>query len=446
MALLEDKLKSFVRKQGVAVVGVAGPERLDGPPSLDLDYSMPGGRSIISMALPMHVGAIDDFLAKRSPAPHNLDQFLSYQRLQRIGQHVADYLVSLGYHAKALPLSADYRRSPYVFSTRPSFSHRLGAMAAGIAAQGWSGNVMTREYGASVYLGTVVTDAVLESDPVLPPRYFLDTFCMKCKRCAAACPSRMFEAEGEESILLNGQLHQRGKRRSIYLCDIACFGIHSLSLNRKWTNWGRQWIESWIEQEPDPTRTGRMILSMLSTGLAAGDATPRFDVLKRLCGRLWPEEILDGIPTVDELPADENERYRILARFIGRMGIKGMDTYPIPMVCGHCALVCGPNPDECSRRYRTLVHSGFVVPGEGGRMVRVKTFEDAQALRRRYTPRITLGQKTRDTMNTLLLWHLSYFGLEPRTIMQHLAYRRRLARTLRTQAGERYSSRPSETA
>ena len=53
MASLEERIKAFVRAQGVAVVGVAGPERLDGPPSLDLNYSMPGGRSIISMALPI---------------------------------------------------------------------------------------------------------------------------------------------------------------------------------------------------------------------------------------------------------------------------------------------------------------------------------------------------------------------------------------------------------
>ena len=431
MATLEEKIKSFVREQGVTVVGLAGPERLDGPPSLDLDYSMPGGRSIISMALPMHVGAIYDFLAKLSPAPHNLDQFLSYQRLQRIGQHLADYLVSLGYQARVLPLSADYRRSPYVFSTRPAFSHRLGAMAAGIAAHGWSGNVMTIEYGAAIYLGTVVTDARLQSDPVLPPRYFLDTFCAKCKRCAASCPSRMFESDGEESILLNGELHQRGKRRSIYLCDIACFGIHSLSLNHKWTNWGRQWIDAWVKQEPDPAHTSRMILSMLSTGLAAGNATPRFDVLKRLCSHLWPEEIIQGIPAVDDLPEDETERYRILARFVARMGIKGMESYPIPMVCGHCALVCGPDPEECSRRYTTLVHGGFVVPGEGGKMLRVETFEEAQAIRGKYVQRVSLAEKISDTVKTFVLWHLSYFGLEPHTIARHLAYRRRLKQTIR---------------
>jgi len=41
----------------------------------------------------------------------------------------------------------------------------ISAIAAGIAASGWSGNVMTSKYGASIYLSAVVTDAVLESDP-----------------------------------------------------------------------------------------------------------------------------------------------------------------------------------------------------------------------------------------------------------------------------------------
>jgi len=44
MPALEDKIKDFVRHQGVEVVGIAGPERLDGPPSLDLKYTMPGAR------------------------------------------------------------------------------------------------------------------------------------------------------------------------------------------------------------------------------------------------------------------------------------------------------------------------------------------------------------------------------------------------------------------
>ncbi len=39
---------------------------------------------------------------------------------------------------------------------------------------GLSGNLMTKVHGGANYLRTVVTDAVFESDPVLPERYFLD--------------------------------------------------------------------------------------------------------------------------------------------------------------------------------------------------------------------------------------------------------------------------------
>ena len=36
MGMLEQKIKDFVRGQGVDVGGLAGPERLDGPPSTDV--------------------------------------------------------------------------------------------------------------------------------------------------------------------------------------------------------------------------------------------------------------------------------------------------------------------------------------------------------------------------------------------------------------------------
>jgi len=55
---LEDEIKDFVRAKGVDLVGLAGPERFDGPPSTDLNYSMKGARSLISVAAPYHVGAI----------------------------------------------------------------------------------------------------------------------------------------------------------------------------------------------------------------------------------------------------------------------------------------------------------------------------------------------------------------------------------------------------
>ncbi len=85
---------------------------------------------------------------------------------------------------------------------------------------------------------------------------------------------------------------------------------------------------------------------------------------------------------MDDLPDDEEERYRILAEFMRRMGIRGIESYPVPMICGQCALVCGPTPEETAERYRVLTGSGLVVPDSDGRMTRVDTFEEAQALRR----------------------------------------------------------------
>ena len=436
MPAVEEQIKEFLHHRGVEVCGLAGPERLDGPPSLDLSYTMPGARSVVSMALPMNVDAIYDFLSKRSPAPHNLDQFLNYQRLQRIGKELADFLVSQGHRAVGVPLSADYRRALYVFRPRPAFSLRLGAMAAGVGGQGWSGNVKTKEYGASIYLGAVLTDAVLQSDPVLPAGYFTQEYCSKCKRCSKSCPSHMFDSGEEEYILLNGELHPRGRRNNIDLCHISCFGLHSLSMDRRYSNWGLHWIDSWVDKPPHPRKHMRVIWDMFRRGLTAGDAWPRFDVLRVLCSKLWPEEILEGIPEVEDLPQDEQERNRILAEFMSRMGINGIEDYPIPMICGQCALVCGPTLEETAERYRVLTESGLVVPGPGGRMTRVESFEEAREMRRRYPLEAGPAAKLRDALASIIGWHRHYFGLEPRTFLQARLYDMRLKKALRT-AGKR---------
>ena len=133
---LEEKIKEFVRSQGVEVVGLAGPDRLDGPPSLDPTYTLKGARSIISMAIPMNSDAIYDYMGKKSAVPHNVDQMKENQHMFQISEMVAGYIRSLGYKAAVVPPNGSYRRHPYIFATLPSFSHRFCAMAAGIAGAG----------------------------------------------------------------------------------------------------------------------------------------------------------------------------------------------------------------------------------------------------------------------------------------------------------------------
>ncbi|MEW6078879.1 MAG: hypothetical protein AB1724_13770 [Thermodesulfobacteriota bacterium] len=427
---IENQIKAFLQTQGVAVSGVAGPERLDGPPSLDLDYTLPGGRSIISMVLPMNAAAIEDFLSKKSPAPHNLDQFRLYQQIQHAGYALAEFLKAKGFRARPVPPSADYRRHPYVFATLPSFSHRFGAIAAGTAGQAWSGNVMTREYGAAVVLGTVVTDAVLKSDPRPDPDHFIKTFCRRCRRCARVCPPGMFAADTPEYVLLNGKLHERARRRNIDLCNISCFGLHSLSQDRKWSNWGLHWIEEWIDNPPDPSRRLRLVADMLKKGLSTGDSTQRFFVLEKITRHPWNQKLLAQTPALAAFPEDEAERYLVLAEFMAKTGITGIESYPIPMVCGHCILVCGPTLEETKRRCKLLLGAGLVVPGPGGRMTRVDTFEEALALKRAYPLNVSRIRKLRDAAASLYLWHRHYFGFEPRSFIQGIRYQKKLKKTL----------------
>ena len=107
---------------------------------------------------------------------------------------------------------------------------------------------MTEEYGAAIYLGTVVTNAELQSDPLrYGPRHFVDDWCKNCRLCDKVCPLGMFIGDNEEYILMNGELHPRAKRRDINLCNGGCFGVHGISNDKKWTTWAYQWTKAWMD-------------------------------------------------------------------------------------------------------------------------------------------------------------------------------------------------------
>jgi len=425
MDTLEKRIKDFVKAQGVAVVGIAGPERLDGPPSLDPTYTMKGARSIVSLALPMDVGPIYDFLSKKNIVPHGLDQTRMNQKLFRITTRTAEFIRKEGFRSEAVPSNNTYRRSPDMFATHPSFSHRFGAIVSGIGGQGWSGNVMTREYGAAVYLGTVVTEAVLASDPPLSPRHFIDGYCRTCKICEKTCASGMFEDQAEEDVLLNGELHPRGRRRSIDFCNATCFGLHSLSRDKKWTSWGDHWIPGWVDHLPDGSRKIKIRYDLLKAGSLTGDSTPRYDLIRRIGSELHPEELIDGYVTSGAEKQPEQVRFRdYLLPFARKIGVTNAEDLRDERIltCGQCALVCGPTLEETRRRYQALLDGGLVVPGPGGEMTRAATFAEAVELRRKYplkTPRLKM---LRDGLASTAMWARYYLGIEPRSLWQGFLY------------------------
>jgi hypothetical protein len=427
---LEEKIKDFVHCQGIEVVGIAGMERLYGPPSLDPTYIMPGARSIISMALPMDTQAIYDFLGKKSPVPHSLDQVRMNQRMYRTAEFVAGFIRSLGYHARAVPSNNDYRRNPDALATLPSFSHRFGAIASGIAGQGWSGNVMTEEYGASIYLGTVVTDAMLASDPErFSPRHFIDNYCSTCRMCDKTCAAQMFRDDEEEYVLLNGALHPRGKRRDINLCNISCFGLHGLSPDKKWTTWSYRWIESWIDKPADSLTKAAIKMQLLLNGTLSGDSAPRYSVIRSIGNELIPEDFVNEY--LDKHPENmgRKDREKAFFDFAEGLGVTGLRDDRI-LTCGQCALVCGPTLEETAKRYKLLVNAGLVVLGPDGDMVNVPTYEEALQIYKRNLPRVTPWQMFKDALASAYIFQKRYFGLEPKSIIGGIRYGRRLKKAV----------------
>jgi hypothetical protein len=390
---------------------------------------MKGAKSIVSMAIPMDQEAIHDYMGKKSPVPHNVDQIKENQRMFRISETVVGYIRSLGYKAAVVPPNGSYRRHPYIFATIPSFSHRFGAMAAGIAGQGWSGNVMTEEYGAATYLGTVVTDAVLKSDPLrYSPRHFVDDWCKKCRLCDKVCPLGMFIGENEEYILLNGELHPRAKRRDINLCNGGCFGIHGISNDKKWTTWAYRWTRAWMNVPLEKLTAWNVIPQLVIRAMWTGDSGARYKMIRAMAGYRQNENVLNEYFDKHPENMSHEEHVKEFVSLGEKLGAKGLQDDTL-LTCGNCGLVCGSSVEESSKRFRLLTQSGLVVLDEKGNRVILSTYEEAEKSRK--LPNRSAWFKFKDAIVMSWIFHKWYWGFEPKSFIQGILYDRRLKKAVK---------------
>ena len=174
---LSSQIKAIAFENGAALVGIASRDRLaEAPPSADPDYLLPSTRSIISLVIPLDRTIIRDYLSKRDWLAHGNDHKRIYRELYNITERLVDFLKGKGYEAIRPDMNNVYRPEEGSSGTTdmanmvdmvPDFSHRYGAVAAGLGRLGWSGNLMTPQFGSAVFLGSVLTSAVLEPDPLL---------------------------------------------------------------------------------------------------------------------------------------------------------------------------------------------------------------------------------------------------------------------------------------
>ncbi len=437
---IEDKVKEFAKSLGFDIVGVAGPDQLDGPPSTDPTYVMRGAKSCVMFAVPLAVEPIYDYFSKKNKSHHNIDKMMKSQEANRTSVKIAEFLKSQGFKAKPIMANMTYRRQLNLKakSQQPDFSLRLGAIAAGIAGQGLSGNVVTEKHGASVTLGGVVTDAVFKSDLMMSPRYIMDEICSRCKICNQACPPKMFVPDKEEYVMMNDQLIPRGFRRDLAYCNTNCFGVHSVSDDHKWSSWGSHVMEEFLDGIPESD--GKNIQNAFLKKVAlAGDSGSRFYMLKAFVSKVWPEELFtrDKLgKEMEDYPEDELERRKVRRDdLLKYCGVKIDD--PDVNTCGNCAEVCaGADIAESAKRLKMLRQSGLVVKRGDGSHAVVKTFEEAQEIRGNDPHIISTGEKIKQQLLSAIYAFGTLFGFEPKGLIQNYKYQKMMKKAIEEQQPE----------
>lgn len=164
-----------MKDENITVWGAADLRGLSAPRDRN-GKSFPLG---ISFAVPMNPNIMAEI--KNGPTKAYAEEYSRINsRIDEIASGLAALIKKNGF--QALALAASHRSDPV--NIRGDFPHKTVATRAGL---GWIGRhcqLITREYGSWVRLGTVFTDMEISTGSPLERSY-----CGTCKKCVDACPA-----------------------------------------------------------------------------------------------------------------------------------------------------------------------------------------------------------------------------------------------------------------
>jgi len=193
---LKEQLKQRAYELGADLVGFGNIERCrHAPLMMSPQGLMPSARTVMVMAL-HHPDACIELGGEKHPqdiGPYSV-QYLMNSRLDEMSYRMGTFVETLGYHAIPIVSSNIWRYNQYkaldaVFA--PDVSNIYMPVVAGLADMGYNGLALTPEFGARNRFVTVITDAVVEPDPLIPP----GTVCDRCMLCRKHCPSQALSKE-----------------------------------------------------------------------------------------------------------------------------------------------------------------------------------------------------------------------------------------------------------
>jgi epoxyqueuosine reductase len=195
--MLTELVQQEAKRLGADLVGVAPVERFQGAPlRMSPQGLLPEARSVIVAAI-HHLDAAVELGGE--PSPHDVGPYGSQSsamnpKLDDISFRLARFLEDRGYRTLPIAASNIWRYKGYKdlqVHFAPDLAHRYAAVAAGLGEIGWSGLVLTAEFGPRQRFVSVITEAELEPSPM----YDGEALCDRCLECVKHCPTDAFRKE-----------------------------------------------------------------------------------------------------------------------------------------------------------------------------------------------------------------------------------------------------------
>ena len=374
---IETEIKKIAIDEGAALVGICSAESIKDKKFSDPTFLLPEAQSVISITVNQNEEGIRKYLAKEERDSFCLESDCINKKLFAIGDKIKLFLEERGFKAFNCKINFDYRNAKvnetvykalvnfvslinkqkdknYQLSKNeentiksmkkmleiglkqgkvdfvPEFSHRCAAEMAGLGRIGWSGNLITKKFGARVMLTSVLTSAKLKSDTPLKKNP-----CEMCKLCEKVCQGGFFSKDDEKKIIIGGVEEKIGKRKSYSYCAAICGGFIGQNRFNEWSTWSPYRFESY--------------------GLENVEKLPLDDSIDDFYQELMGRAILEGGRKAENF-------LKMVRTILYGLNNKLKEDY-IP-TCGNCQIICGPTMEEKKKSYNLLKNGGCIERGD----------------------------------------------------------------------------------
>jgi epoxyqueuosine reductase len=321
---LSEVLKNMALTLGASNVGITTMDTLkNGHVTTDLDYILKGANSAITFAVPFNDENFDemvnDFLAKEDHKSLEKLKVRANTLANGIALEISGLLNQIGYDAEPVHSNFVYRKdSPSEYRV-PPLSHKLLGVKSGVGYMGYSGLVITKEYGSCIALASVVTTAKLEPTSSLPEK---ENYCDKCKLCSKVCLSRYILNE-EAEVEVGGEKFISAEKAHPMRCAYVCTGSTGYN-GGKWSTW----------------------------------SPARFKI---------PEDDTELIKIFQKQAIPAQFERNNLNKIGGGFFHPFYPGYQIEYTCSLCQLICHPLKEVRIERYKKLLNSGVIIEENGRR-------------------------------------------------------------------------------